>query len=80
MTAGDEESKHSGRARIIIDSPLDNEVFIQSARNGASFGDENDDYYNEEDDEDEENIETMERPNMFQNSMPLSRNLLNWVA
>jgi hypothetical protein len=54
----DDESKHSGRARVIIDSPMNLEMQQLSPMNGRGRVDnspeiDNDNYYNEEDEEDE---------------------------
>ena len=87
MQGIDDESKHSGRARVIIDSPMQNEMLQVSAKNyggraNSAEINENEDYYNEEDEEEETTTahQNVERQSRFQNSMPLSRHLLNWVA
>jgi hypothetical protein len=53
----DDESKHSGRARVIIDSPMNLEMQQLSPMNGKGRVNspeiDNDNYYNEEDEEDE---------------------------
>ena len=53
----DDESKHSGPTRVIIDSPMNNEMQQLSPKNGGGKANsaeiDNENYYNEEDEEEE---------------------------
>ncbi len=48
----DDESKHSGRGRVIIESPMNYEMQQLSPKNGRNNSD-NENYYNEEEEEEE---------------------------